>query len=225
MQPSQQIEKLHEALQLLNRGNATTDEVEKLFGLTLKAVEAVKTQLNKLIDDNRGEATDSHQRLKTALGSIETRITTLGSTLAETKQKLTGEMDAMVVEIFKEIRSVASQIPTVPSLKPLEDKLAQLEASIPAIPEPLTAQEVRDRLETLEGEERLDASAIKNLPEMVKTQAKAFGVGPVGVKGITSVNFQIADDTTYAGYKSISIPIQPTAPENPVEGMLWIDSN
>lgn len=221
MQPEQQIAKLHEALQLLNRDNATTQEVEKVFGLTLKAVEAVKNQLNKAIDENRTDAIDTHQRLKNALGSIETRITTLGSTLAETKQKLTAEMDAMVLEIFKEIRSVSSQIPAAIDLKPLEDRITAVE-SRPELKD--TPEDVRDKLETLSGEARLDASAIKNLPEMVQPMVKSFGVGPMGIKGITSANFQIGDDPIYAGHKTVSIPISATAPSNPVEGMLWIDT-
>lgn len=59
---------------------------------------------------------------------------------------------------------------------------------------PDTAQQVRDKLETLEGEERLDASAIKNLPKAVQEYSQtSVGIhGPlwslidVDVEGITA---------------------------------------
>lgn len=51
---------------------------------------------------------------------------------------------------------------------------------------PDTAEEVRDKLETLVGEERLDASAIKNLPELVETTGRA--VLPTAFWNLTDVD-------------------------------------
>lgn len=50
----------------------------------------------------------------------------------------------------------------------------------------LSPDEIRDSLELLSGEERLDASAIKNLPKVVQQHVTANGAGPLW--GLTDVD-------------------------------------
>ncbi len=70
---------------------------------------------------------------------------------------------------------------------------------------PDTAFEVRDKLQTLSGGDRLDASYIKNLPKpKVYNSAGRAGIIGVGVYQIT---------------------VGPNPPLNPSVGDLWVDTN
>lgn len=64
---------------------------------------------------------------------------------------------------------------------------------------PDTPEEVRDKLETLQGEERLDASAIKNLPSLIEKESAPFRGGIRGVEvfdeGITKGSFKFLNFT------------------------------
>lgn len=88
-----------------------------------------------------------------------------------------------------------------------------------------SGEEIVDKINELptdDEEKKIDANHIKNLPKSVVNN---FRGGGSGIKGVTSNNFLVTDDATYAGHKNISIPIQATAPANPFEGMLWIDNS
>lgn len=58
-----------------------------------------------------------------------------------------------------------------------------------------TSEDIRNKLELLSGEDRLDASAIKNLPESVKTVVESYGGGYSSLSTLPDVNIQgISDD-------------------------------
>lgn len=71
---------------------------------------------------------------------------------------------------------------------------------------PDTGEEIKEKLETLKGEDRLDARAIKNLP---KQQVGGGGRGDVWVNGDKS--------------KTNLLTVSATAPLNPTINDLWVD--
>lgn len=88
----------------------------------------------------------------------------------------------------------------------------------------LKGEDIVDAINDLPDSEdnKIDWKRIKNVPPEKKQKTMTGGSG---LKGVTSANLTITDDPVYAMHKKISIPIQPTEPENPVEGMLWIDNS
>lgn len=159
-QPAQQIEKLHEAMELLNRGNASYDDVTKLFELTLKAVEAVKTQLDHKIASNHGEVSDKTRMIRDDIKNLENSIRALSNEITSTSNNLKGEADKTVLEMYKEIKRIETLIPTLPNLEPINTRIVEVQKMIPSIPKEVSAIQVRNKLETLKGEERLDSSAV-----------------------------------------------------------------
>lgn len=81
---------------------------------------------------------------------------------------------------------------------------------------PDTKYEIRDKLASLRGNERLDAKAIKNL---------AKEVGSISITGMgngtaTTVTEHIADTTIH-----VPIYVQDIAPSNPTLNDLWVDTS
>lgn len=97
------------------------------------------------------------------------------------------EMQRMKMEMASMKDDVESKIPKVPDLNPVHEMIESVRRDIPEIPEEITASKVRDKLETLKGEERLDKSAIRGLEEELKKAAgtnKVSGTLGFGVRRI-----------------------------------------
>ncbi len=108
---------------------------------------------------------------------------------------------------------------------------------------PKLGQKTRDGLELLQGEERLDISAIRGVEDLqerlatveAKPESKSgWGAHPVAVQnaGVTkdkvtrNINFeQLTVTRDASGVLTVEIPIQPTEPTSPFEGQLWIDTS
>lgn len=164
MTPEKQIEKLHEAMTILNRDNATSEDVIKIFGKALEAIASVKKQLTEQISSNHTTLSVQNMDSITTLTALQSKLTILEETLPKTEIKMTGDMDKLVVQVYKEVKRIEQLIPTLPDLTPLEAKIKEVESKIPTL-EKMTAKKVRDKLETLKGDERLDVEAINNLPK------------------------------------------------------------
>lgn len=147
------------------KGVATEEDMVKLFSKALEAIKAVKGQLEEKITTNHGAISGTTQSLLDELKTLQDRVDGLTKEIPQTKEKMTGEMDNVVVQIYKEVKRIEQLIPTLQDLASIEAKIKEVEGKIPTL-EKITAKKVRDKLETLEGEERLDVSAVKEAPRM-----------------------------------------------------------
>ena len=96
------------------------------------------------------------------------------------------ELSTKIENLFNNIETVKSLIPTLPDYSWIDVKLTELEALIAGIN--YTPQDVRDKLESLEGEERLSVNAIKGLDELLKKYL-ASNKQTVGFGGIANRDF------------------------------------
>lgn len=97
----------------------------------------------------------------------------------------------------------------IEAVKPLIPKIQDIEQQIPQL-----GEEIRNALELLEGDERLDKSAIKGLEESLKKlDIKYTGSGAVGAE---------YKYTKYHGGAS-NLTVSTTAPPNPELNDLWYD--
>lgn len=136
-------------------------------------IEAIAMKLAiRLIDIQKGE--DGKTPTEEELIAI---IKPLIPTVEDGKTPTNEELLALIRPLISQIKDGAT---------PTKEELIALITPLipPAIPgkdgSPDSPEQVRDKLETLQGEERLDASAIKNLPEMIKaveTPRAIFGPG------------------------------------------------
>jgi len=95
-------------------------------------------------------------------------------------------------------------------LTPFIPTIEQIEADLPKL-----GERIRDGLEVLQGDERLDASAVKGLPEFQKETTKQISGGLTRAK----------TDSLYTKFHegASNITVSATAPSNPELYDLWVD--
>lgn len=130
----------------------------------------------------------SKSELMEAVSAVSSRLETISSeiTAAIKDVEVTGqnEINKLVKNVYREIQSVRGLIPQV-DFTSVFNRIIELERKIPKIPEELTSEEVRDKLASLAGSERLDKSAIKGLEEELNTLKKTrIGGGGTSTPGI-----------------------------------------
>lgn len=148
---------------MLLSDSLTKKDFEAAFS---KVVEYVKANGQKNTEDIKSIS----QAVKTAISRIES---TASDNYAKTEEKLTKEQESALNDIqFKVEALIAEAQQKLDEVKSGEDgkdadeerMIAEVLANIPA-PKEETAEEVRDLLETLEGEDRLKIDAIDKLRE------------------------------------------------------------
>lgn len=87
----------------------------------------------------------------------------------------------------------------------------------------LNGADIVDQINELDTSEenQIDAKHIKNLPK----PPKPSGTGGAGIKGVTAGTNISVDTNPYFPTVTLNIPVQPTAPSNPVLNQLWIDNS
>lgn len=99
---------------------------------------------------------------------------------------------------------------------------------------PDTAEQVRDKLESLEGENRLDASAIKNLPKIIKEKSAQMIAGGIRfLERLVDVSVDVTskrqdlllqyNQTNKRWEDGVALTVSATAPTNPKINDLWVD--
>lgn len=157
------LEKVLKLLEAANADYATTKDVRAVFEAIIGAVNDLKGTLGNSVDTSKADNAAKIGAISAQLSQLETSLRSAlvdRSTYDTTTARLQNDIQAV-----KDAIPTIPEIPVMPDLTPLENGLAALMAWEPK-PE-RTAAQIRDELETLEGEDRLDASAIKNLPEAV----------------------------------------------------------
>lgn len=164
---------------------ANKEDVAKLFAHLKKFLEETKTALEGASAEQREEVRQELERLSQSLLEANT---SLSSDLSQTKDLLYSESRTLQRLIEQKVDDVRTEIPPPTDLAPLEQHLAEVEAKIPNLPEELSSTSVRDKLETLEGEERLDKSAVKGI-DQIERDVKEIQIRPSpkvgGAKGFT----------------------------------------
>jgi len=164
-------------LEAMFEGLATYEDVRELVDAFTEMVRDTKKALSNSqsehVEATRGALNDLLTRLKAAEKSLDTKAK--GSEAA-TKKELTRVVDT----VKKDLRRLRGMIPKMPKefdATELHEKLEALEGRMTA---PEMAEEIRNKLELLEGDERLDVSAIRGLEELInkaKSEGKTVSVG------------------------------------------------
>ena len=168
----QKLEKLKGIIDILQKDTVSTDEfaqvmagvinsIKDLKTLTQKQVDGVEQAFQKLTDKVTSDNTDQIAKLKKQL--ITYCTTEVGKMIAEHDQQIM-EMDDKI-----------DAIPSVDENKIISKVLAQLPAD-----EDVTPEQIRDDLESLQGDNRLDVSAIKGIELKTNAKGKPIGFGGRG---------------------------------------------
>jgi hypothetical protein len=211
MDSEKQLNKLKSIIDVLETDRASIDETAEAFQVVFGIIQQIKDQLDQEIKTNKGEMDDLFSGTLAEFKKLENRIVKVSDRL---EGKMGVDNESIRKQLLQEVNTLRGLIPTIPDLTYLEDRISEVEGKIPPIPEipdEETPEETRDKLETLSGEDRLDASAIKNLPK------------PGGTTLFGGIN-QYGGDQRYTKFHEggSNLTVSDTAPSNPLLNDLWI---
>jgi len=167
------LEKLIKLSDLVREDTITPAELKQFLELVLGVIKTSKENFDKLSAENL-------QIIKKNIAYIEVFHEKHINTLKDEKNGMVGQFDASVAELKALIAKVQLLKPTdgknADETKIVEDVIPLVLAKLPKVEE-MTAEIIADKLETLEGEDRLSAKAIKDLPEFIQKSPIPNGGG------------------------------------------------
>lgn len=191
MPQDSKLKKLESVIRMVDE-SITQDEFIQAFDAVLKVVKDIKATNEAEFDAIKG-AFDVFEAKIEAFNKDTS--TTLGQEIKDT-------LSTQITAVQKALQSVDARMASV---RNGTDAVVDVEAIIQSVLENIqlpeqqellldTPENIRNKLEVLQGEERLDAAAIKNLPEAVKyinnqpgvlTASALYSLADVDVSGIT----------------------------------------
>lgn len=163
--------KLERVLKLLETANedfASTEDVTKIFDAIIEAFNEVKADVKGQLESTNAAHTTTIDDIGAQLVALERTLrTSVTETVNSHKEAVARDLQAV-----RDAIPVIPEPPAIPDLTPLQNQIDVLmQHEDPKVEGP----EVRDLLESLSGEDRLDASAIKNLPAAIKENYSLVG--------------------------------------------------
>lgn len=166
-------EKLQSIIQLLEKDKVTHDDLEKFLTMIIEAIQKDKDITQKDKEELLDKVAVMENQLSTLISQNDEKWSKIMSRVSLLKDGVSPDKNEI-------IREVVSLIPRPKDGKP------GLQGS------PDTPEAVRDKLSSLEGEERLDKSAIKGLKEELETLSLKIPRGYTG-GGTRSASVQYHD--------------------------------
>lgn len=169
MNAQERLEKLLGNLRELNKGLASEASVVKLFQSLLGVLNETKSGLERKIKEGDSEATSLVKRETSKL------IDRFSLELEELAQKTSkhsskDDLDALARGVYQGIQDVKDLIPQI-DFSEVNEKINKVEKKI--LPE-LRSEEIRNKLESLEGSDKLKIEDIYELQEKLEDLEKKF---------------------------------------------------
>lgn len=212
----------------------------------LKAIVAILAANKQAVEALNSE---TKNQLKQALAYLEgehkTLIKGITSDLTKTRAEIEKATKDQNDRAFKRLQTIINGIKLpkdgkdgLPGKDADPNEIANLVMSKIEQPK-VTAESVRDALESLRDEERIDYKAIKGLPDyfkMAKRAGRQMLVGGIRfLENLADVSLPVADRrqnmiiqynaTTNRHESGVALTVGTTEPTNPKEGDIWIDTN
>lgn len=174
-QDTKRIEKLKKFSQMFKNNIVSTDDIEKFLlfmidfikesknnfeSISAENLKVIASSIDYIKDLQLNTANDLSIKSNTLLGQIDTKINLLRS----------------LIEEVKAIKSTPGQKGEDADEEIIVSKVLE-QIKLPEYKETVldTAEQIADKLETLKDDKRLDASAIKNLPEFIDSRPNGGG--------------------------------------------------
>lgn len=192
------LEKILKLLEIANEDFATPAEVIQAMEAVLNVINTERDRINALIEakSTQGEALNAK-----TLKYLDEKEKGLKYLISELGRSYSDDNALTVNKFLKEVKRLEKKIPNKVDLTEIIAKIESLQNGINSFPTELTSnpEAIRDALELLQGDERLDKSAIKGLDELIDDlrsiartgQPQAVGVrllrylSDVNIEGIT----------------------------------------
>ena len=164
------LQKFKEIVDILDKDVPSATEVAELVATIIQVVKEAKEFLKKQAIENKKDLNDfvnrlteqEVQKIAEALDNLEKKA---NKVISDLKEKTKLDLDVITKNLYLELKKLADSIPKEADFTEIYVKIKEVEGKIPSLPEEIKAEQVRDKLETLEGDERLDKKYIKGLDE------------------------------------------------------------
>lgn len=157
------IKKIDKLLYTLDQ--RADDDVVEVFFLFKEVVDNFRKEIEKQLSKLEGETGEAFSDVGSALDKLEKKVQ---KEIEKTESGSLSKLKDLAQKLEREVGKIREEMPSMPDLSLLEGKIGEVEKKIVSI----TAEEIRNKLESLKGEERLDKSAIKGLEEELKALEK-----------------------------------------------------
>jgi hypothetical protein len=160
------LEKLNALFEMINEDYATPNDLIQLSETILGILQTEREKLAGNISDKGNELL---QELDKRIVSVQNTINRLTyeteQSVAKIDNRVTKTLQNVTESIERDIKRLERKIPTKTDISGLEREIADIKDSFNSFPTELTVnnEAIRDGLELLVGDERLDRSAIKGL--------------------------------------------------------------
>jgi len=149
-------QRLEQFIQSLDEGSVTKEEISQAFEIYLNLIKNLKDHLEEAISENKSTIQD----ISYTLNSLELKVK---DSVNSSEKNSLEQVKELSKRLSNEILRIESNIPDFPEQQDLsffDNRLSKLESKTEKIDTP---EEIRDQLEILKGDERLDISAIKGI--------------------------------------------------------------
>lgn len=206
----------------------TGEELEGVSKVLLTILAANKKAVDSLNAETKKQLQEAVDYITDKNGKI---LKAISSDLTKSKAEIEKATKAQNDRAFKRLQEVIAAI-RMP--KDGKDGKNGLDGKDGKDGSPDSAEQVRDKLETLKDEERLDASAIKNLPRWIERKGKELVVGGIRfleqLADVSIIHTKKRQDllvqyntTNNRWQDGIAITVSTTPPSNPQINDLWVD--
>jgi len=179
------LARLDSVIQSIDSGAVQSDEFARAIKAILNVVKGIKLTLESDISLLKTGHEDKILEINADISQLEDFMREVESTSTEYTKEQVLKLEDRIKSSIKDIRD---SIPNMPDLSDINSRIENAYKKFEEIenkkPEEIKATFIRDRLESLQDEDRLDASAIKNLKKYIdielskiKTSGKTVYVG------------------------------------------------
>lgn len=209
-------------LEATQGGGVQPDELKQVVDFILEIIKEIKLKIDKDISDDKSEMTKEMEDMNKCMSDMQDMMK---EHQKDCKDFTLEKTQKIVDDLMGKIKDIKDNIPSMPDLSVYEAKLEQIKASIPVIKDTIldTPEQIRDKLESLKNEDRLDKSAIRGLQEEIDRLRKEINdsrrTGGTTIFG--GVKTRFIDDETLSGTIDGANKIF-TISKNPVTGSLKV---
>lgn len=197
------VEVLADILNQLEKENITEETVTELFGILAKSFkEAVVAMEERVANGERGLLRKQEELVRIGeemlekwqyLSELEGKGRQMEGSYAQVSQAIQKKMSEMNA-LFVQLKSIKTSDIALEASKLAGKRLELLIPSIEEIADDLPGNKIKNSLETLKGDERLDKSAIKGLEDEFKKLRASLSTIPRGGSPRTTSYQPMVDD-------------------------------
>jgi len=182
------LKKLEAIIAAIEIDTPSTKEVAELVATIIQVVQETRKHLEKQALENKRDLNNlvNHlteqevEKISEALDNLEKKAEKAIKSVNE-KTKL--DLDTITIGFQVELSKLKDSIPEKADFTEIYDKIKGVERKI-VPPKEIEAMEIRDKIESLEGDERLDRKSIKGLDEELKRIEKTASTAKGGVRRV-----------------------------------------